>query len=249
MGSTPAAAPQTAPPALSETQRLLNTFLAPSKTFSDLRRDSRWWVPWIVLAVAFLAFIAIIDQKVGFDQIAHTMTANSSRAAQMEQLPPDQRAKQYESIARFTRILSYASPVTTLIVYLIVAAVLMGTFRFGAGAEIGYKTSLAIVMYSALPFVISALVGILSLSAGANPESFQLNNPVASNPAYFMDMAGNKFFYTLASALDVFTIWSIVLMAIGFARNSKLRVGTCFTVIASWYLLWKLVTAGLALLS
>ena len=62
-------------------------------------------------------------------------------------------------------------------------------------------------MYGALPFAISALMGIFSLSAGANPETFNLNNPVASNPAYFMDMAGNKFFYTLASALDVFTIW------------------------------------------
>jgi Yip1-like protein len=249
MSSMPAAAPQTASPALSETQRILNTFIAPSKTFSDLRRNPRWWVPWIVLAIASVAFMVVIDQKVGFDQIAHTMTANSSRAAQMEQLPPDQRAQRYESMAKFTRIFAYASPLTGLLIYLIIAAVLMGTFRFGAGADIGYKTSLAIVMYGSLPFVISALLGILSLSAGANPESFNLNNPVASNPAYFMDMAGNKFFYTLASALDVFTIWSIVLMAIGFARNSKLRAGTCFTVIASWYLLWKLLTAGLALLS
>ena len=249
MSSMPAAAPQTAAPALSDTQRILNTFIAPSKTFSDLRRNSRWWVPWIVLAIASVVFMVVIEQKVGFDQIAHTMTANSSRAAQMEQLPPDQRAQRYESMAKFTRILAYASPLTTLLVYLIIAAVLMGTFRFGAGADVGYKTSLAIVIYGSLPFVISALLGILSLSAGANPGSFNLNNPVASNPAYFMDMAGNKFFYTLASALDVFTIWSIVLMAIGFARNSKLRAGTCFTVIASWYLLWKLLTAGLALLS
>lgn len=249
MSSTPAAAPQTAPPALSETQRLLNTFVAPSRTFTDLRRNSRWWVPWIVISLATLTFMYVIDQKVGFDQIAHNVIASSSRAEQIEQLPPDQRAKQYASIARFTRSLSYASPVTTLIVYLIIAALLMGTFRFGAGAEIGYKTSLAIVTYGILPFAISALLGILSLTAGANPESFNINNPVASNPAYFMDMAGNKFFYTLASALDVFTIWCIVLMAIGFARNSKLRVATTFTVIASWYLLWKLAAAGLALLS
>src|SRR5207248_642900 len=124
MSSMPAAAPQTAPPALSEAQRLLNIFLAPSRTFSGLRRNSRWWVPWIVIAVASLAFIAVIDQKVGFDQVAHTMVANSSRAAQMEQLPPDQRAQRYETIARFTRIIGYASPITTLIVFLIVAAIL-----------------------------------------------------------------------------------------------------------------------------
>ena len=249
MSSVPAAAPQSAPPRLSEAQRILNTFIAPSKTFADLRNNSRWWVPWILIAIVSLAFMAVVDQKVGFDQVAHNVVASSSRAEQMEQLPPDQRAERIQGIARFTRVVAYASPVTALIIYLIMAAVLMGTFRFGAGAEINFKTSLAIVVYSALPFVISALLGIVSLSAGANPESFNLNNPVASNPAYFMDMASNKFFYTLASALDVFTIWSIVLMAIGFARNSKLRVATAFTVIASWYLLWKLLTAGLALVS
>ena len=249
MSSMPAAASQNAPPALSEGQRLLDTFIAPNKTFTDLRRSSRWWVPWVVIAVASLAFIYVIDQKIGFDQIAHNLIANSARAEQVEQLPPDQRAQRYQSIARFTRIMAYASPLTALIIYLIIAAVLMGTFRFGAGAEIGYKTSVAIVVYGALPFVISALLGILSIAAGANPESFNLNNPVASNPAYFMDMAGNKFFYTLASALDVFTIWSIVLMAVGFARNTKLRMATCLTIIASWDVLWKLLSAGLALLS
>ncbi|HLK33378.1 MAG TPA: YIP1 family protein [Terriglobales bacterium] len=249
MSSVPAAAPQPAEPPLSEAQRIFNTFVAPSRTFSDLRRNSRWWTPWLLMALVSIAFIYVIDQKVGFDQVAHNMVANSSRAEQMEQLPPDQRVQRYQSMARFTRDIAYASPLTGLIIYLIVAAVLMGTFRFGAGAEVGFKTSLAIVMYSTLPFVISALLGIVSLTAGVNPESFNLNNPVASNPAYFMDLASNKFFYTLASALDVFTIWSIVLMAIGFARNSKLKVSTALAVIASWYLLWKLLTAGLALLS
>ena len=249
MSSMPAAAPQTASPPLSETQRLLNAFIAPSKTFADLRRNSRWWLAFLVIAVVSLAFIYVIDQKIGFDQVAHNMIANSSRAAQMEQLPPDQRAQRYESTAKFTRVFAYASPLVTLIVYLIIAAVLVGTFRFGAGAEVGYKTSLAIVIYASLPFVISALLGIVSISAGVNPESFNLNNPVASNPAYFMDMAGNKFFYTLASALDVFTIWSLVLMALGFARNTRLKMATAFTIIASWYVLWKLLSAGLALLS
>ena len=249
MNTTPAAAPQTVPPALSETQRLVNTFIAPGRTFADLRRNPRWWVAWAVVAIVMLAFIAILDQKIGFPQVAHNLIVNSSRAEQIEQMPPEQRAQQYERVARFTRVMAYASPLTTLLMYLIIAAVLLGTFRFGAGAEISYKTSLAIVAYGALPFAVSALLGILSLSAGVNPESFNLNNPVASNPAYFMDLSSNKFFYTLATALDVFTIWCIVLMAMGFARNTKLRLATTLSVIAGWYLVWKLLSAGLALLS
>lgn len=249
MSSTPAAAPQSAPPALSEAQRVFNAFVSPTATFADLRRNSRWWVPWVLLGVVSIAFIATIDRKVGFDQVAHNAITNSSRVEQIERLPPDQRAQRYASTARLMRIAAYASPLTGLVVYVIVAAILMATFRFGVGAQIGYKTSLAIVMYSTLPFVIYALLGIASLSLGVNPESFNLNNPVASNPAYFMDMASSKFFYSLATALDVFTLWSIVLMAVGFARNTRLRLATTLTVILSWFVAWKLLAAGLALLS
>lgn len=249
MSSTPAAAPQAAPPALSEGQRIFHTFVSPSATFTDLRRNSRWWVPWLLLGIVSIAFIATIDRKVGFDQVAHNAVVNSSRVEQIERLPADQRAQRYESTARLMRMVAYASPLTGLVVYVIIAAILMATFRFGAGAEISYKTSLAIVMYSTLPFVIYALLGIASLNLGVNPESFNLNNPVASNPAYFMDMASNKFFYNLATALDMFTLWSIALMAIGFASNTRLRLATTLTVVLSWFLAWKLLAAGLALLS
>ena len=100
-------------------------------------------------------------------------------------------------------------------------------------------------MYGALPTVIWASVAIVSLLAGANPEGFNVQNPIASNPAYFMDQAASPFFYGLASALDVFIIWSVVLMAIGFARNSRLKTSTTFAAVAGWYLLYKLIASGL----
>jgi hypothetical protein len=50
----------------------------------------------------------------------------------------------------------------------------------------------------------------------------------------------------MASGLDVLVIWSIVLMGIGFSCNSKVKRGTAIGIVAGWYLLWKLVTVGLA---
>jgi hypothetical protein len=69
---------------------------------------------------------------------------------------------------------------------------------------------------------------------------------VATNPAHFMDPAGNRFLYGMASALDVFIIWNIVLMGIGFACNSKVKRSTAIAMIGGVYLLYKVLGAGIA---
>jgi len=82
--------------------------------------------------------------------------------------------------------------------------------------------------------------------AGVDREGFNINNPAATNPAYFMDPTGSKFLYGMASALDVFVIWNIVVLGIGFASNSKMKRSTAIVIVAVWYLLYKLAGAGLA---
>jgi hypothetical protein len=121
----------------------------------------------------------------------------------------------------------------------------MATFKFGAGANVSFKTSLAIVIYGSLPYIIGAGLGTISMFAGVDPSGFNVQNPVATNPAYFMDRAGNKFLYSMASALDVFIIWGIVLMGIGFACNSKVKRSTAIAIVAGWYVVYKLISAGL----
>jgi len=235
--------PETAP--LSEGARILNTFIAPSKTFTDLRRSSSWWAPWLLISVFSLIFVHAMQRQIGFEQITKNAIAQSGKAEQLEKLPPDQRARQMQISTTVTRYVSWATPVVILIVYVIIAAVLLGTFKFGASANVSFKTSLAIVIYSGLPGIIGAILGTASLFAGVDPEGFNPKNPVATNPAYFMDPAQNRFIYSMASALDVFVIWSIVLMGIGFACNSKVKRSTAIVIVAAWYVLYKLVGGAL----
>lgn len=230
-------------PPLSEPARIIDTFIAPTKTFTDLRRNSSWWGPWLVITVFSLLFVYAMDSKIGFEQITKNAIAQSSRAEQFEKLPADQQAKQMKFSTVLARYISYSTPVLILVSYLIIAGVLLATFKVVANAAVGYKTSLAIVLYGGLPRVIGAILGAVSLFSGVDPAGFNPKNPVATNPAYFMDPLGNKFLYTMASALDVFVIWSIILMGIGFACNSKMKRSTAITVIAVWYLIYKLAGA------
>jgi len=236
--------PETAP--LSEAARLVDTFAAPSKTFTDLRRNASWWGPWLLISIFALLFIYAMDRQIGFDQISRSEIAHSSRADQFDKLPPDQQAKRIEFSNSLIRYLSYGIPVTILFYFAITAVILWATFKFGAGADVPFKVAYAIIFYASLPGIIGSMLGTISLFAGVNPEGFNVNNPVATNPAYFMDRTGNKFLYTLASGLDVFVIWSIVLMGIGFASNSKLKRGTAIAIVAAWYIVFKLASAALA---
>jgi hypothetical protein len=59
-----------------------------------------------------------------------------------------------------------------------------------------------------------------------------------------MDPHGNKFVLAMASAFDVFAFWSIALIAIGFACNSRVKRSTA--IVAGMFFVYKLMGAGLA---
>lgn len=237
-----APSPTQEPAPLSEGARIINTFIAPSKTFTDLRRSAAWWAPFLLMTVVSLIFVYTAGQKIGFRKIMENqMQAQPKAQARLEQLPPDQRERQMEAGAKFTAIISYCFPVLTLIIWLIIATVLFATFKVAAGADVSFGTSFAIVIYSALPLMLKTILAMVSVLAGLNPDSFSFQNPAATNPGYFMNPADGVFLYGLATALDVFMIWTLALTAIGFTCVSKVKRGTAFAIVFGW---WALLTLG-----
>jgi hypothetical protein len=242
--SAPAPTPEPAP--LSEGARIVNTFIAPSKTFTDIRRNANWWGPWLLISIFALVFIYSMDRQIGFDQISRNEIAHSPQADQFDKLSADDQAKRLQFSDTLVRYVSYGIPASILLFFAVTTVVLWVTFNFGASANVSFKRAYAIIFYASLPGIIGSLLGTISMFAGVNPEGFNVNNPVATNPAYFMDRAGNKFLYGMASALDIIVIWTIVLMGIGFSCNSKVKRSTAITIVAVWYLFWKLGTSVLA---
>src|SRR5581483_12048442 len=94
--STPAVAPPAGEP-LSEGARVINTFIAPSKTFRDINRSAAWWLPFIIMAICSYIFVFTVDKKVGFDKVNENQIRMNQRASdQLDQLPADQRAQRME---------------------------------------------------------------------------------------------------------------------------------------------------------
>jgi len=235
--------PESAP--LSEGARLVDVFISPTKTFSDLRRSASWWAPFLLLSIMSLLFVYTVDQKIGFRKVAENQIQVSPRAAQrIEQLPTALRDQTIQRQAVFFRNFSYAYPAVILVWNIVIAAILFATFKFAASSDVKFKTSLAIVMYASLPLLVKTLLATISVAAGASADSFTFQNPVATNPGYFLTPADSPFLYSLATAIDIFMIWTLIVTAIGFTCVSKVKRSTALAIVFAWYFVFALGGAG-----
>lgn len=234
-------------PGLSEPQRLIDTFVAPSKTFTDLRRNASWWVPWLVTAIISLTFGIVGAQKLDMQRfIEHEIEKSPSAQRRMEQLTPAQREAGIALQAKIVKGFFYVSPVINLVGGIIIAAILMVVFNFMMGAEVPFQRAMAVVFYSYLPFAISGILLTLSFLVSSDPNTIDINNPMPTNPGFFMDPMGNRFLYAIASSLDIFTLWVVVLLGLGFSLASSNRKPKPSTGITTMLVVFAIFVIGRA---
>lgn len=234
-------------PALSEGSRIIDTFVAPSKTFLDIRQNASWWAPWLLMSIVAIGYWVMVGQKIGYDQVTRNMMANNK---QYQQQSPDQQERTLAFATTFTKFSGYASPLFILFAALLTTLGLWMTFNFAMGAEIPFGRAMAIVMYGWLPTLLSSILAAVAVWFG-NPEGFRVDSPIGTNPGHYMDpQTTSKFLVGALSSLDVFGLWIVILLGIGFALNArkKLSIGSSITVVAVWYFIIKLGGAGLAAL-
>ena len=253
--STTASVPTSMPPAegqpLSQAQRIINTYVAPSKTFTDIRRNASWWAPWLLGAIVSYLLVFAVGSKVGWEQVTENqIKMNPRQEARLEQIRqqnPEQYQRQLQISVTFTKVISYVIPVVSLVIVAVIAAVLMATFNFGLGTQISFMQAMAIVFYGFLPAVIRSLLASVTLLAGANTEAFSFSNPVGTNIAYYMNIAETpRWLYSLCSWIDLFTIWIFVLVGLGFAVVGKIKKEKGIAVLMAWYALFVLGSVALA---
>src|SRR5215475_13828154 len=73
LGGTMAAAPvlpaspdpTPEPAGLSQVERVIDTYIAPKKTFTDIRRSAQWWFPFLLALLVGSALVYVAEQKIG----------------------------------------------------------------------------------------------------------------------------------------------------------------------------------------
>jgi len=246
VASSPAA-PEPVVPGLSEPQRLVNVFIAPNKTFEDLKRNPSWWIPWLITGIFSIIFAAVAVQRIDIPRFLQQQIEKSPSAQRrLEQLTPEQRERGMAVQATIVKGTFFAFPVISLLSGLVIATILLAVFNFMLGAEVPFQRAMAVVFYSYVPLIISTVLLTVSLLASPDPNTIDLTNPMPTNPGFFMDPQGNKFIYAILSSLDIFSIWVVTLLGLGFAKASSNRRPSVSTGITTMFVVFAIFVLGRA---
>lgn len=242
-----APAPQIA--GLSQWQRVTNTFTAPSKTFADIQQGNKsWWLPFLLMILVSYLFFGVITAKIGWNQVAeNAMHLNPKAEARMAQAPVEQQ-EMTKKITVYSMEGSFAaSPVFVLAGVALMAVILMATINFGFGGKAKFGSVFTVWMYASLPSIIKTVLGVIVIFAGMAPESFNLSNFAPTNLGAFLNpLETNMALYKFASAIDIITLWTMVLLGMGVATVAGLKKSSGYAAVFGWWALIVLVTVGWA---
>ncbi len=229
---------------LSQVERVVDTFVAPSKTFTDILRSTSWWLPFLLYMIVAAIFAFSVDKRIGYDVVAEQAVQQSQMAQdRMANLAPDVRAKAIHQQAVITRYSSYASGVLFLIFALIGALLNWATINFGFGAKTTFGQNFALQMYASLPIMLKSFLSAVLVFAGVGTESFNMQNPIGTNLGYYLGDSAH-WMRTAGTFFDLFGFWSMALSIIGLACISGKSKGQAAMVVVGWWLILVLVATG-----
>jgi hypothetical protein len=218
---------------------LFSTLIRPRAAFGEMGAESRstWLTPMLVLSVTAILVVVVAGYL-------------KSRAAMMGevQLPPDwqywtpdmqnnyMQAQQATQGATFVYIIPLVGSLTALWLGWIVMAGLLHLGSTLVGGRGSMQGALNIVAWASLPFAIRDLLRVVYMFSAGHT----INNPGLSG---FVSSPG--FVLQILSRLDIFVIWYVILLVIGFTLADGLTRGKAVTGVVLVVLLVLAAQAGL----
>jgi hypothetical protein len=231
---------------VSQVMRVVDTFVAPSKTFTDILRSSNCWLPLVIMVILTMGWAYSIDRTIGFAAATEVQIARSPKQADaIQQLPPDQRASRMSITTTITKYSTYARCVFVIIFMLIETLLLWASFNFGLGAQTKFGQVFAVVVFSGLPQNLIWIISSILLFAGAGTENFDMRNPVGTNLGYYLNDSA-AWVKTAGQFFDLFGLWCIALLVLGMAIISRKKISQAATVVIGWFVLLMLFAVGAA---
>lgn len=211
-------------------RRVLETFLSPADLFRRSGGYSPWMGPLLLSTlVAVVAVLAIPDQ-------AYEMTEPAvNRRGRPVEITSD-----LATIARYGRMLGMIAALAMHpLVVLAAAGVLALLFSVVLRGEGRFLQYLSIAAHASLVAALGTLVAaVVALLAGAEPRGI--------TPALLPLAAPGSLPYRLLEGLDLFTIWALLVAALGVSLvNRRRSFASAAAVLLGVYLTAVLIVASL----
>jgi hypothetical protein len=225
-------------------QRIIGVLFSPDATFSSIARRPDWVVPLVLLLVVALC--------AGFMMAPHMDFGAAAREAmeQNKNVSAEQIDKAVRISSSIGKVLMYIAPVLSLIGLLVIAGVVLLAFRI-FGGEGDYKQAFSVTCYASMPSVIKSVVTVIIVVAkGGMIPAQAVQTLVRSNLGFLVNYKTNPMAFALLSSFDIFSLWFLALLIIGFAYVARVsKVKSAVTIISLWILVLLLKLIGPAIQS
>ena len=213
---------------------LVRVLFEPRAVFERVRERPRFLLPAIGLSVIVIVITYFMQP--------FTQAAMASRMAQIAQQNPQAAA----NAAKFQSIGLVFAPIGVFIALLIAAVIYWLLVMLVAGGDAKFKTLLSVAAYTALPAILlqAATIAVLKMKGVEAVSSMEdLRPPLGLNL-----LAPNTTGFTGAvlAGINPFSLWGMVLTAIGIQVTHKTSKGGAYTVAIIAMLLGVLIGAMFA---
>lgn len=204
-------------------------FYEPTATFQRLEAKPKGWFPMLVLMISTAALTLWYFSMVDFAWLSDQM---------MAAMKPDEREQAAKILTR--NMMQGTSLLSALVMFPLFFAI-MGVYLMIASKVLSHGISFgkgfALAAWSSVPGILLFPLGAMQiLMASNNQFDYSALNPVSLNQLVFhYDM--NHPLATLMDSLNLTTIWSIVLLVIGFKVWAKVKNSTAVLVVLVPYVL------------
>ncbi len=237
--ASPAIPPAEAP--ISPVSAVVGTFSRPSETFRRLVARPTWWLPLVLILAATTVSWLVVAPKMDMDRtIRESIEKRAEKSGRT--IPPEAINRQVEVSKKMMPLFFGFALAGSAIFFFLPGLVLWGSAK-AMGADARYTQLLSIWGHAYLPNLVGALVAIpifLQLpDASLTQEG--IAQVVKSNVGAFLDPSTPAPLLALAGSLDVFSLYALTLLVLGFRRLPGLSKGAAT---ATPIVLWLVYVIG-----
>lgn len=244
MATTSMSAPE-AQPRIHPFGRIIGVFTCPKQTFASIAERPSWVAPLLLMIVLATCVGALLNTKMNWGEYIRHKAEENPRFSQMSEEQKDQAVR---GQVKFWASFSYGvGMVAVPISVLLFALIYWGSFELFRGAGLRYGQAFAITTHAFLPTAISSILALIILPlktyGDVDPE-----NVVATSLKAYLPESAPKPLLALGGSLELFFIWCLVLVAIGFAAANpkKIKAGASFGIVFGLWAVWVLAKVAWA---
>lgn len=236
-------------PQLNFINRLIGVYFSPGETFADVGRGAKVALPLIALIVLSVGSALLTTTKFPTDKLMYEQV---DRMVEEGRLTPEQAEKQREQMAKLAPYTKMAAPLMAALFVIILTLAIAGVAKLVAmmmGVENGFAPLWSVTIYAllAVSIISSALFAVILFIKPI--DEIDIRNPLGSNVAAILALFSvtglPKFVSGLLSYFDIFYIWKLILLGIGYSAVSpRLKTSTAVSICGALGLLLAIVAAA-----